>query len=402
MLNDIRVGYSIASSSIKRSNKKTTILTIFVLSLVFVNLIFLPSMINGMMGIFVGAVTDYSYGNVIIEPSQNHIYIEDANSILEKINQLTGVSSVTKRLASGATLSYRDKYVGANVLGVVPQYEIEVSKFDDIVRDGEFLTQSSRNEIMLGSLLAGKEGGPEIYDDLGGVEVGTIINVTFSNGITRQYKVKGIHEAGPEISDLIAIISYDEMANVLKLDKNKANTILVRTYEGVSEEEVKKELIDLGIKEKIYTWQEKIQDMIRDMLKSFGTLNVLSEIVSLIIAAFILFIIIYINTLHRKKQIGILKAVGISKNSIIFSYMLMSVFYVTFGIIFGGLMLLAIVLYLNANPIVFYVTISLTPLVTAASIIKSTISLLLMSIVAGFIPAWMVTREPILKAIWGE
>ena len=54
MINDFRVGFSLATDSLRRGNKKTTILIVFVLSLIFMNLIFLPSLINGMMGLFVG------------------------------------------------------------------------------------------------------------------------------------------------------------------------------------------------------------------------------------------------------------------------------------------------------------------------------------------------------------
>ncbi len=403
MLNDVKVGYAIASSSLKRGNKKTSALTVFVLSLIFVNLIFMPSMINGMMDVFVGAVTDYTYGDVVVEPREGESHIEDADSLLKKINSLNGVDTSTKRLSAGATLKHDEEFVGANILGVVPDEEARVSKYDDIVVEGDFLTPMSRDEIMLGRLLAGEEGGPEIYDDLGGVTVGTVINVTYSNGVTKKYRIKGIHEAGPEVSDLIALVHYDELEEVLNLSgEDKASNIIVRVNNEGEEDLVKQAMISVGIKEQIFTWQEKIQDLIRDFLKSFGLLNALSEFVGLIIAAFIIFIIIYINTLHRKKQIGILKAIGITKASIMFSYMLISLFYVVMGAIFGTFLLFLIVKYLEINPIVFYETILLTPKINFSAILQSTISLILMGLVAGFIPSWLVTRQSILEAIWGR
>jgi len=403
MLNDVKVGYTIASSTLRRGNKKTIALTVFVLSLIFVNLIFMPSMINGMMDIFVGAVTDYTYGNIVIEPRKQKSYIENADSIIDKVNNINGVSGVSKRLASGASLRHKQKVVGTSIIGLIPDEEIGISKFNEIVRDGNFLTRMSRDEIMIGSLLAGKEGGPEIYDDLGGVKVGTRINVTYSNGVTRQYKIIGIHEAGPEMSDLITLVHYKELEDVLGIKgENKATSIVIKVDKEGSEPEIKEKIIGVGVKEQVFTWQEKVLDLIRDFLKSFGMLNMLSEVVSLIIAAFIIFIIIYINTLNKKKQIGILKAVGITPGSIIFSYMLISLFYILLGIIFGGIMLAMIVGYLTANPLVFYETMSLAPVVQTSVVVQSVISLILMALVAGFIPAWLVTRQDILKAIWGR
>lgn len=401
MFNDAKVGFLIAYNTLKRGNKKTTFLTIFILSLIFVNLIFLPSMINGMMNIFVGTVIDYSYSNIIIEPAKENLYIENSNLLLKKINSINGVECATRRLASAGTLKYNQKFVGANILGINPETEMAVSKYDDIIKQGEFLTSMSRDEIVLGALLAGKENGPELYDDLGGVNVGTRINVTFSNGVTRSYKIKGIHEAGPEISDLIALVHYKELEDVLGIKgQERASTVIIKIENLGDEASIKEELVNLGIKEEIYTWQEKIQDIIRDLVKSFGLLTILSEIVSLIIAIFVIFIILYINTLHRKKQIGILKAIGITPLSIIFSYIMMSLFYIISGLIFGTILLGLILLYLQYNPIIFYETISLTPKLDIAVAIRSIISLLLTSIIAGFIPAWMVVRQDILNSIW--
>lgn len=403
MLENVKVGFNISRSYLKRGNKKTTLFTVIVLSLVFVNLIFMPSMINGMLDVFVGAVTDYSYGDIVIEPQEQKIYINDADSILSKINNLNGVYAATKRLASGATLNYKQKYVGSNIIGINPDEETRVSKFSEIVKEGEFLTPLSTDEIMLGRLIAGKEGGPEIYDDLGGVEVGTIINVTYSNGVTKQYKVKGIHEAGPEVSDLIALVNYKELESVLGLEgQDKASTIVIKVQNDGDEPEIKQKLLETGIKENVYTWQEKIQDMIRDILKSFNLLNYLSRIVSLIIAAFIIFMILYINTINKKKQIGILKAIGITKGSIILSYIFISLFYVLMGIILGIILLQSIIIYLNIYPIQFYETITLSPKIDISAIIENAVCLMAIALVAGFIPAYMVTKQNILKTIWGN
>ena len=132
-------------------------------------------------------------------------------------------------------------------------------------------------------------------------------------------------------------------------------------------------------------------DMIRDFLKSFSMLTVLSEVVSLIVAAFMIFIIIYINTLNKKKQIGILKAVGITPQSIMFSYMLISLFYVAFGVLVGLLLLAVIFVYLNANPLVFYETMTLAPAVDYGMIMQSIISLIIVSFILNTNPAASVS-----------
>ncbi|WP_332881539.1 FtsX-like permease family protein [Methanosarcina horonobensis] len=68
----------------------------------------------------------------------------------------------------------------------------------------------------------------------------------------------------------------------------------------------------------------------------------MSTVVGLIVGAALIFIIIYINTLNRKREIGILKAIGISPGSIIISYFFISLFYVISGVGLGLVLFLAV------------------------------------------------------------
>lgn len=403
MKNDARVGWSIASNTLKRGNRKTTILTVSVLTLIFVNLAFLPSMINGMSDIFTENVIDFAYGNILIEPYQNNQYILNSDSLLKKVDSVTEVTDSTKRLLSSGTLSYKNKFVGANLYGIVPEREMRVSAFDDSLIDGEFLSKLSRNEIVLGQMLAGDEVKPDIYKSLGGVRAGAFINVTFSTGETRRYKVKGVHQGVSELADLVALVHYKELEEILGIEgEDKTSQIIIRIDELGKEPEVKQKFLDMGIKEKVETWQDKIQDLMEQVFDSFNMLTSLSVIVSLLIAVFVLFITVYINTIYKKKQIGILKAIGITPRSIIFSYMILSFFFTVVGIMVGVLLLVILVAYFTANPIQFFESMYLAPKIDYMVVLQGALSLIFASLVAGFIPSWLVTRQPILDAIWGR
>lgn len=65
---------------------------------------------------------------------------------------------------------------------------------------------------------------------------------------------------------------------------------------------------------------KKIEVSIDQGLQSMRVIDLMSTVVGLIVGAALIFIIIYINTLNRKREIGILKAIGISPGSIIISY----------------------------------------------------------------------------------
>ncbi len=66
------------------------------------------------------------------------------------------------------------------------------------------------------------------------------------------------------------------------------------------------------------------------------------------------------------------------------------------------MMFFSIVFYLQANPLTFYETMEIAPIIQTGPLIQSILIMMTMSVIAGFIPAWFVTRQSILKAIWGR
>ena len=87
MLEEEKVAFFLASRLITRGNKGTLALTIMIIAMVFVNLIFLPSIITGVVVLFNQQTIDYSYGNLVIEPRSNQIYIENVDRAPEEDHQ---------------------------------------------------------------------------------------------------------------------------------------------------------------------------------------------------------------------------------------------------------------------------------------------------------------------------
>jgi len=401
MLNDIKVGFFSARTSIKRGNKKTLAFIVFVLALIFMNLVFLPSMIGGMMGLFTGFM-QYSYGDIIVEPSGDNVYINNADAVLQKVRAVSGVTFATKRLDAGASIQYKQNVVGSSITGVLPSEEYDISEYPYIISEGEFLGDISRNEIIIGAMLAEGYFGSEIYDNLGSVRVGSFVNVTYSNGVVRNYKVKGIMEGTFELVDLNALVHYQEIKDVFDIDESKATSIVIRVKNQGDAARVKEKIIAVGVKEPVFTADEKSDALIRQAMQSIDMINVVSKYVSLIVGAALILIIIYINVLHRKREIGILKAVGISPNSIVMSYAFISMFYVSIGILAGLILYFALMFYFTVNPVTFYETMTIIPEIQFGLIIQSIFTMLIISVIAGILPAWSVSKESILKAIWGR
>ena len=399
MLKNLQVSFFLAYKSIRKGNIGTTILTVVIMSMIFVNLVFLPSIVSGIGEGMNVMLIDYTCANILIEPQEDNLYISNVGSIQKKLNSLPGVAGTSAHYISGATFTYKDNFVSGALYSINPIDEVTVTKTYTGIIEGEYLSKGDNDEILLGIDLAGEEGKEAEERDLGGVRVGDKITVTFSNGVIREYRVKGIFKTKSFMADGSAFITEKEMESVLGLD-DKASEILVKLNQRGTEEEFKKKFMELGISEDIKTWEDKASGIVGDIISSFSLINVISTIISLIMAVIVIFIIIYINTINKRKQIGILKAVGIDKSIIIRSYVIQSLFYCFSGITIGSIILYLLISYLIANPLEFPMT-YVRPLVEPQLIIQSVISLIAVSLIAGFIPSWKTANENILKAIWG-
>lgn len=402
MINDVRVGALIAYCSVKRGNKKTLMFIVFVLSLIFLNLVFLPSMIGGLLGMFTGFMQDYPYGDIVIEPTGDNTYINNADNVLKKVRAVEGVRAATKRLDVGASIDHKQKVVGVTITGMLPTEEYDISRYPYIISEGDFLSDLSRDEIIIGAMIAGTGFGSEIYDNLGEVRPGSFVDVTYSNGVKRTYKVKGIMEGTFEVVDLNALVHYKEIEDVYGLEGKEATRVIVRVTDQGMEAQIQDKIREAGVNEQIFTWADKSESLIRQAMQSMGAIDVMSKIVSLIVGAALVLIIIYINVLNRKKEIGILKAVGITPRSIVLSYAFLSTFYVSLGIFAGLLLYFTLIFYFQANPVIFYETIEISPVIDPVLLVQSIVTMLTLSVIAGVLPAWSVSRESILKAIWGR
>ena len=181
----------------------------------------------------------------------------------------------------------------------------------------------------------------------------------------------------------------------------RASQILIKTGPGVDENLVVQDLKNTGIAGEIRSWEEYGGAM-RSVISTFEIVASLIGIIGLVVAAVVMFIVIYIGVINRKKQIGILRAIGIPQNAIIGSYLIQSIFYVGVGIIIGWLLFRFLILqYFMIYPL--DLPIGLVSLTLKSEALGGWISgLLIAGVLAGLIPALTIMRESIIKSIWGS
>jgi putative ABC transport system permease protein len=400
VLEGLKASSFLAWKSIQRGNRGTLLFSILIIAMVFVNLVFLPSIIAGVVNTFNTQSIDFDYGNVVIEPREDELYIDSVDRLQKKIERIPGIVGSSAHITTGVTYFYKGRNARSTLSSISPRDEIRVTRIHETMIAGEFLSAGDSDAIILGATLAGTEG--EATGDLPslrGVEVGDSVEVQFSNGMTRIYRVKGIYRTQSFGVDLAGFITMDEMDAVLGT-RDQASQVLVKAQENGREQYYKTLLLSYGIQEQVKTYQEKAAGFVDQAIQSFNIINVISTGVSLIIAIVVIFIVIFINTVNKRRQIGILKAIGIHQQIIINSYVLQVLFITGMGAIAGLLMNFGVTTYLTRYPLVFPGG-PVYPVVEPGDILRSMVSLFTVSLIAGYIPAWKTVREDILAAIRG-
>jgi putative ABC transport system permease protein len=418
-MQNLKVALFLASKSIARGNKGTMALIIFIMSLSFINLVFIASILNGIVETINGQVVNNLTAHIVIDPQEEpnrKDLLNHAGELQAQVEKLPGVISTASHYKLSGTLAFdknkngKFKYIGGAIIGVDPEKEKLVTDISRHIVSGQYLDETDTDKILLGVSLAGDYPGVVESTSLEGVKVGNKVRVTFTNGVERTYTVKGLFNAKFDMVDMNSYISKKEAESILSTSDN-ASQILIKINPASNTDIARGKLANdirsiAQITEiaapnvKVREWPELLGPL-AGIASSFGIITAIVSGIALLVAAVTIFIMIYINAINKKRQIGILKAIGIEESIIIYSYIFQAFFYAIFGTAIG-----LILFYYAVQPFFIAHPISLpmgdTYLVLSQmNAIFSVSSLILAALIAGFIPAWKITKINILEAIWG-
>ena len=393
------LGWRLMRQYIVRGRKWTLGLTTLLVAVAFINLAFISSLLAGVTSAIESQIKNLMVGEAYIDVKKPGEYITNVDDKLAEIKRIDGVTAADKILAVPAVLGYNDdKQVQARINVVNPRDFRQTLEVANRVSDGTFL--AGDDEIVLGSRLL--ERG-----SLEGVKVGDRVTINV-NGKKVDVKVGGITSTKFYNADIQAYISRDlwrkltsGMPSHLTAGENDASMIVVRTSRD-KEASVQRALTDLNYTGlRVHDWRDgaTVMDTITG---SFQSLNAIMLIVGIIIAAVTIFIVIYVDIINKRRQIGIQRAIGVKPRVIVFSYVLLALFYAVCGIAVGlAIFLGGLVPYVVAHPFslpIADVTLNISwwELLFRAEVV------LVVAIISGAIPAIMASRMKMLEAILGK
>ncbi|MFA5415592.1 MAG: ABC transporter permease [Methanoregula sp.] len=394
---EVTVALFLAWRTLVRGKRSEILACVLITSLIFTSMIFFPALVNGIGQDLTQQVVDYQTSDILVEPKQGNQYIYKLPSTLDLINRIPGVLRASPHYEMGATLIFRGRFVNTMVHAIKPRDEKAVSPLYTTMVAGNYLGDSDTGNVIIGSQAAGSRDlyEPQGYgSSLGGVRVGDSVVIDYANNFRKEYQVKGIYTTGNTDVDSRVYISWAEMEKVTGKTLDYAPYIMVRVKDDYSDQAVINQILQYGITTRVRTAADVIAQEQPGVLMGYPAIGSVFFVVSLVIAALVFFIFVRKKTAGDRRQVGIRKALGMDTPVIIHSYGFQAVLLSAAGILLGcvitGLVMVCISFFslVTSGSSTFF---SVTP----ADLAFNGSILFLVSVLAGYIPAVLVSRENI-------
>ena len=400
-MKSLKVAAFMAVKSIARGNRWVFTLIIAMLALVYLNLVFAPSMLAGVIDTINDKIINTLSGHIMIESKTEEKEMTDVAGLIGEIEAIDGVAAVCARSDVPADISYDGERFLTSIYSVKPDADKQVFNISENLIEGSYLAPGDTNQIMLGVQLAGSDmENLELYSaSLKSVHAGDVVTVDYPAGLKKQYTVKGIFYVELIQTDLSAFITATEYEIINPLADNTATSIHIRADDGDNLEPVLAQIDTLRDGIRYRTWDE-VAGILKSMTRTFDDVIRILQVVALIVAAITIFIITYIDLVSKRKQIGIQRAIGITPSSIVLSYVLRAIIYAVVGTLVAVVIFAFIIRPIEARyPFHFPFGDILLPL-DIAYLVRSMFILLGVSVAAAFLPAWRTIKIKIIDAIW--
>jgi putative ABC transport system permease protein len=435
--NTLRLGFFLAIRQVLRTSKWTTGLIVFIMMLTFFNLVATSGFLVGIVEGSSRAFKDQWTGDLFITNRNEKPYIEHTNDIVNVLSSFPQIESYTKRITSGVKVEAnwweKRKEEDANVVsnqiaGINPKKEDETTHLSEAIVEGEWLQEGDARGIVLGSAFLAKYSQvADLVSLLRDVGPGTTVRITVSGGsaelnpedqnglpqenetatsnaVSQDFIVRGILDSKVQFVSARAYILDSELKKMLGKSDGDVSEIAIVMKPGIDPYVVKTPLIDNGFSEfaKINTAEEGAPEFLVNIKLFFNIIGTILGSVSVVVALITIFIIIYINALTRRRQIGIMKAIGVSPFAIEFSYICQALAYVLVG---SGIALIVIFAFLkpliDAHPIDTPFA-SIVLVAEPASVAFKFVLVMIVSMFAGYLPARIIVKKNTLNAILGR
>jgi putative ABC transport system permease protein len=326
-------------------------------------------------------------------------------SLTDKINSISQIKAYSPRVYGDGLISFKDNSFGTAVFGIDPQKEKNVTNVMNRVNEGKFFSSDTTNEAVIGYKLL-ENLKAKIGDEI------VILSQGFDGSLgNMKFKITGTVKMGSsELDGMAVFIGLAKSQELLALP-NRIHAIVINTGSLDEIEPVKEELTKkINNKElAVLSWDEVMPDF-KQSIEFDNISGKLYLLILILIVAFGILNTVLMSVVERFNEFGISLSIGMPQMKLVYLVFIETFFITVLGLLLGNIIGWGINYYLIENPIHFgselakiYEEYGFLPIMVSSLdpmiFINTTLTILAVSIVVCFYPAYKVYKLEPLKGI---
>ncbi|WP_321437710.1 ABC transporter permease [uncultured Bacteroides sp.] len=242
--------------------------------------------------------------------------IPDADKVVQRVNEMDHVISVSKRLVITSMIASAKANTGVKILGVTPDMERKVTNICDKMIEGSYFNSNKKNAIVIGKKLAEK-----LKIGLNKKVVITLqdANMNITGGA---FRVVGIYETDNSLFDESTVyVRYNDLCALTGLNTTEVHEIAVMidkdSNSGLIRNVLKFNFPELDIQD----WTQ-LSPEAGYLISAMNQYLYIFVLVIMLALCFGIVNTMLMAVLERVKELGMLMAIGMNKIRIFFMLML--------------------------------------------------------------------------------
>jgi ABC-type lipoprotein release transport system permease subunit len=279
------------------------------------------------------------------EGSYDHL-IEEADRIDALLKTDPTIKVYSPRFETYALLSGDEKAIGSLIAGIIPSREKTLSKLHESLIKGEYLNDNDTNNIYIGSELSER-----LKVDIGSqiAMVGSSIDYSIAADL---FTVKGIFKTGLFEFDSQSAFVNKAYLDTVMLSDNMASYFTLYFHDNDKIDKMTTDLqASLPSGYEAVNWKTLLSSLVQAMLVD-SIFNYISISIFFLVIFFVIMIFSYVNIYTRAREIGLLRALGLTSKDIFGMLFLEILILATISIIVGTVIGASIAYYYELHPIV--------------------------------------------------
>ncbi len=333
-------------------NKRRTVITTASVFFGVLLATFMSSMQEGSYEQYISSIVNSYSGYIQIHKKGywddkviNNSFTPDSG-LIKKLNGIKDITFYTPRLESYSLASSADVTKGVMIMGIDPEREDKITRLSGKIKEGSYLKPGD-DGVLLGSSLAR-------FLKLGVNDTLVLIGQGY-HGVSAagKFPVRGIIKfPAPELDRQMVVMGIKNCQNFYSApDLITSMVIMVHNEDEVLP--VKRELTKLADDNlEVMDWQQMNQ-MLLKQIESDRAQGVITKGILYLIIGFGMLGTVMMMAAERKKEFGVVLAIGMQKVKLIFIVILETIFMGMIGVASGIIASIPVLSYFVLNPIPF-------------------------------------------------